>query len=125
MDEETGEQISGTVGTSITVEAEGEGRALVTLQVREVIHGPQGRDEDAIILVSTLFKHLFKPGFSRHSLDESSFCIMADVPLEFLREEWGAVVENHPNSGGDYIIERGDAPLPINFPIVVDTDEKG
>jgi hypothetical protein len=118
------EEIGGSVGTNITIQASDDKHALVTLRVRELIHSQQGRDEAMLVLVTTLFKHLFKPGFSVHSLTEENLCAMVEVPLEFLREEWTAVIENHPNGGGDFKVEVGESPLPLNFPIVVDKDEE-
>lgn len=120
-----GNEINGSVGAHITLAPEDPNNALVTLNVRKLVHGESGRDEHMLAIAATLFRWLFKPGFSHHSLSADNICILAEVPLEMLRDEWAKIVEEHPNSGGEFRIEVGDAPLPINFPVVVDKDEEG
>lgn len=111
----------GSIGKQIVLQPSDEEHVLVSLETREVIKGPSGRDDAALIVAGTLFQHLFQPGFSPHMVEEDNAIIMVEIPKKYLRPEWQAVVDNHPNAGGEFKLERGGQSDQV-FPVVIDTD---
>ena len=87
------EDYIGACGYTLFVNTREDGRVAVSLKSQQVVVGDQSRDEMAFMVAATLFRHIFKEHLTARDLDASHFTVIAEVPEEFLRDEWREALE--------------------------------